>query len=129
MENLTQKTTQTTENQVVKPTPYEQMLMDTPACKGLELVEPSSLNSGIQVIKEKISFVDRDVLIVRAQWTKTQGGFGIRVNNFYSEKRHFLQISMNNLKQCQSVVDQLKKTGQVQLWTGHVINVNNSNFK
>lgn len=120
--------TQHIENQNIE-NEFVQMLRNTPVCRGLELIDSSIANSGIQVCKEKTEFVDHDVLIVRGQWAKTSGAWSIRVNNYYAAKRHFLQIPMNNLKQCRAVVDELKQNGQIQLWTGHVIKVNNSNFK
>lgn len=104
---------------------YTEMLMNTPVCRGLELVESSISNSGIQVCKEKHEFPKHDVLIVRGQWTKTSGAWSIRVNNYYATKRHFLQIPMDTLTQCRAIIQQLKETGECQLWTGHFISIKN----
>jgi len=103
---------------------FTEMLQNTKPCKGLARIQESVSCQGIQVCKEKFEFPKHDVLIVRSQWTKTQGGYSIRVNNYYAAKRHFLQIPMDNLKQCKTVIDILKTEGEYQLWTGHHVKVN-----
>ena len=100
---------------------YTQMLQDTKACKGLDRIEETIACEGIQVQKSIHEFPNHDVLIVRSQWTKTQGSYSIRVNNYYAAKRHFLQIPMDNLKQCKQVIAKLEEDGIIQVWTGHTI--------
>lgn len=124
--------TQTIENQDIKSQKQQQfveMLMDTPACRGCEIVETVGVGNGVQVLKEKISFVDFDVMIIRSQWTKTQGGFAIRVPNYSTGKRHNLQIPVQTMRQCREHIQELKDNGITTLWTNHTIKVDNSNFK
>lgn len=97
---------------------FIQMLLETPQCKGLERVEESRSCSGIQVCKEKHIFSSQDVLIIRSQWSKTQGGWNIRVNNFYADKHHFLQVPVDTLKQCKEIIETLKKEGIFSHWMG-----------
>ena len=100
------------------------MLLNTPACKGCQELDATIASEGVQVAKEVHEFSKHDVIIVRSQWTKTQGGYSIRVNNYFSEKRHFLQVPLDNLKQCRQVIAELKEKGEFQFWTGHHVKVN-----
>ena len=101
---------------------YTRMLEQTPICSGLCRIEETRSCEGIQVRKARYEFEKHEILIVRSQWTKTQGGWAIRVNNYYAEKNHFLQIPVQQLKQCYQIINVLKEEGTVKLWTGHVIN-------
>lgn len=118
--------TQNIESQEVRQQKFVNMLKETTPCRGLELVESSSSANGIQVRKERHDFPKYEILIVRSQWTKSCGGWSIRVNNFYNTKRHFLQIPIDTLKQCQTIIQELKDNGSVQLWSGHFINANDA---
>jgi hypothetical protein len=104
---------------------FTEMLQNTAACRGLEIIENTISGGGITVCKEKHSFKKYDVLIVRSQWSKTQGGFGIRVNNYYQTKRHFIQIPMQTMKQCRQVIQDLNETGKHTFWTNHTVDVIN----
>tara|TARA_R110000796_G_scaffold63139_1_gene145490 strand:- start:68 stop:448 length:381 start_codon:yes stop_codon:yes gene_type:complete len=112
---------QTIESQQIREK-YVEMLMNTASCRGLERIPNSISNAGIQVAKETHDFPKYEILIVRSQWTKCVGGWSIRVNNYYNTKRHFLQIPMDSLKDCRAIIKELKETGNVQFWTGHLIN-------
>ena len=122
MENKTQNI----ESQEVRQHEFVEMLRNTPPCRGLELVESTISANGIQVAKERHEFHKYEILIVRGQWTKSVGGWSIRVNNFYNTKRHFLQIPIPTLKQCRAIIQQLKENGSVQLWSVHFIDANNA---
>lgn len=114
-------TNKTTNDMELVENDYTKMLQETSVCKGLERVQESISCEGIQVLKAHFSFTKKDVQIIRSQWTKTQGGWAIRVNNFYAEKRHFLQVPVDTYKQCKQIISNLMEGEDVALWTGHVL--------
>lgn len=76
---------------------------------------------GIQLFYKSFEFCTYNVYIIKSQWTKTQKAFSIRIDNFYSEKNHMLQIPMKNLKQCLEAVKEMKEKEVFHFWTRHTV--------
>jgi len=117
METLTQNTKKMKN---LKNNSYDEMIKNTKICKGLKVIG-ESFQGALIFEKAKFEFAKFDIQIVRIQWTKTQGAWAIRVNNFYSTKKHFCQLPIDKLKDCFKAIEILKNEGSFHHWTGIVV--------
>ena len=92
-----------------------------PQNRNLQRVESLGVLDDIQLRVEGYEFHNFNIDIIKAQWTKTQFTYGIRVYNYNIGKRPHLQICNYTKKTALAFIQELKDNGSAQLWTGHKV--------
>jgi hypothetical protein len=90
-----------------------------PQNRNLKRIESLGVGDDIQLRVEGYEFQYFNIDIIKAQWTKTQFTYGIRVYNYFTGKRPDLQICNYTKKTALAFIQELKDNGSASLWTGH----------
>jgi len=83
--------------------------------------EDCKSNSSWKFYISKHEFRNYVISICKAQWTKTQKGYFVRIDNYNTGKNHYIHLPIDTLKDCKKFIDTLKETGSAGHWTGHYI--------
>jgi len=92
-----------------------------PQNRNFQRVESLGIGNDIQLRVEGYEFEKFNIDIIKAQWTKTQYTYCIRVYNYNIGKRPHLQIPNYNKKTALAFIQELKENGSAQVWTGHYV--------
>ena len=85
----------------------------------LQEVQNLGVGGGLSFLKEEHNLHGWTIQIVRSQWTKTQGTWCIRIPNYYTGNKHFLQIPNYSLKSAKQFIENFKNDKFAITWTGH----------
>jgi len=103
----------------------QEQITQLPENKKYDVVESLGLGNSASFLVREYDFSQHVVQIIKAQWTKTQKTYCIRVLNVSTGKRPHCQIPNYTLRNAKACVKEAIETGIVHLWTGHTFEVGN----
>jgi len=89
----------------------------------LQVIESLGASGSPQFLVKEFNFQNFTVQVIKAQWTKTQKTYGVRVLNMETGKRPHVQITNYTKKQALACIKEASESGFLRMWTGHTAEV------
>ena len=100
-----------------------QAIIELKENQNLQIIESLGIDGSPQFLVKEFNFQNFTVQVVKAQWTKTQKTYGIRVLNMETGKRPHVQICDYSKKQALACIKEASESGFIRMWTGHTAEV------